>query len=103
MGPVPGGALASNFFGDTMPQGQAGPLGLLIVVLLGVGLWVLIRSMNKRFRGMQTKWDPEAAERKHLGLPEPPTAEQTGGVTTDADQARTSGDGATPGSADPRS
>ncbi len=72
MGPMTGGVLASNFFGDTMPQAQAGPLGLLIVVLLGVGLWLLIRSMNKRFRGMQNKWDPEAAERRHRGLPEPP-------------------------------
>lgn len=66
--------LASNYFGDTLPQAQAGPLGLLIIILLGVGLWLLIRSMNRHLRKMPTSFDPAAAERRHRGEPEPPPA-----------------------------
>lgn len=41
---------AQNNFGDTMSDGLAGPMGLLIIVLLGIALFFLIRSMNKHLR-----------------------------------------------------
>jgi hypothetical protein len=41
---------AQNNFGDTMSDGLAGPMGLLIIVLLGIALFLLIRSMNKHLR-----------------------------------------------------
>lgn len=66
--------LASNYFGDTLPQAQAGPLGLLVIVLLGVGLWLLIRSMNRHLRKMSTSFDPAAVERRRRGEPDPPPA-----------------------------
>lgn len=66
--------LASNYFGDTLPQGQAGPLGLLVIVLLGIGLWLLIRSMNRHLRKIPTSFDPAAVERRRRGEPDPPPA-----------------------------
>jgi hypothetical protein len=42
--------LAVNNFGDTRTGGLAGPLGLLIVVLLGIATFLLIRNMNARLR-----------------------------------------------------
>lgn len=68
--------LASNYFGDTLPQGQAGPLGLLVIVLLGVGLWLLIKSMNRHLRKLPTSFDPAAVERRRRGEPDPPPAAQ---------------------------
>lgn len=42
--------LAANNFGDNLGDGVAGPLGLLIIVLLVIALVFLIRSMNKHLR-----------------------------------------------------
>lgn len=42
--------LARNNFGDTQSDAVAGPLGLFIIVLLGVATVLLIRNMNKRLR-----------------------------------------------------
>lgn len=42
--------LAANDFGDNLGDGVAGPVGLLIIVLLVVALIFLIRSMNKHLR-----------------------------------------------------
>ncbi len=42
--------LAANDFGDNLGDGVAGPVGLLIIVLLVVALVFLIRSMNKHLR-----------------------------------------------------
>jgi hypothetical protein len=41
---------AQNNFGDTMSDGLAGPMGLLIIVLLGIATFLLIRNMNKHLR-----------------------------------------------------
>jgi hypothetical protein len=52
--------IAANNFGDTRTGGLAGPLGLLIVVLLGVATVFLIRNMNARLRRLPDKFpDPE--------------------------------------------
>jgi hypothetical protein len=42
--------LADNSFGDNLGDGVAGPVGLLIIVLLAVATALLIRNMNKRLR-----------------------------------------------------
>lgn len=42
--------LAVNNFGDTRSGGLVGPLGLLIVVLLGIATVLLIRNMSARLR-----------------------------------------------------
>lgn len=42
--------IAQNIFGDTRQGSLAGPLGLLIIVLLAIGTVLLIRNMNKRIK-----------------------------------------------------
>lgn len=52
--------LAQNNFGDTMSDGLAGPMGLLIIVLLGIATFLLVRSMNKHLRRIPERFpDPE--------------------------------------------
>ena len=41
--------------------GAAGPLGLLIVLLIGVSLVLLIRNMNGRLRRLPRSFDPPEA------------------------------------------
>lgn len=57
--------LAANNFGDTRTGGLAGPLGLLIVVLLGIATVLLIRNMNARLRRLPDRFPgqetPESA------------------------------------------
>ena len=45
--------IAQNIFGDTRSGSLAGPLGLLIIVLLGIGTVLLIRNMNKRIKRLK--------------------------------------------------
>jgi hypothetical protein len=45
-----GAAEDVNNFGDTRGGALAGPLGLFIVVLLGIATVLLIRNMNKRLK-----------------------------------------------------
>ena len=47
------------------PSGTAGPLGLLVVLLIGVSLVLLIRNMNARLRRLPPTFEP----------PKPPPAE----------------------------
>ena len=59
--------LAENNFGDTRSGGLAGPMGLLIIVLLGVVTIFLIRNMTMRIKRLPAEFpDPDA--------PRPPTA-----------------------------
>jgi hypothetical protein len=48
--------LAGNNFGDTMSDGLAGPMGLLIIVLLAVATVFLIRNMNARLRRLPERF-----------------------------------------------
>lgn len=62
--------LAANNFGDTMPPGQAGPLGLLIIIMLGIACWFLYRSMSRHIRRVPTSFDepqerPARAKKEH--------------------------------------
>ena len=56
--------MAQNIFGDTRSGSLAGPLGLLIIVLLCIGTVLLIRNMNKRIRRLPDRFpnqgDPPA-------------------------------------------
>jgi hypothetical protein len=59
------GLLAANNFGDTRSGSLAGPLGLLIIVLLSVGTVLLIRNMNARLRRLPDRFpaaDPPPAD-----------------------------------------
>jgi hypothetical protein len=56
--------LAQNIFGDTRSGSLAGPLGLLVIVLLCIATVLLIRNMNKRLRRLPERFpnqdqDPE--------------------------------------------
>ena len=61
---------ADNNFGDTRSGSMAGPMGLLIIVLLAIATVFLIRNMTARIRRLPERFgdqDEPAADR-----PEPP-------------------------------
>jgi hypothetical protein len=49
-------ALAVNNFGDTRSGGLAGPMALLIILLLAVATVLLIRNMNARLRRLPERF-----------------------------------------------
>ncbi|MEV4509417.1 hypothetical protein AB0K00_10715 [Dactylosporangium sp. NPDC049525] len=52
--------LAENNFGDTRSGGLAGPMGLLIIVLLAIATVLLIRNMSARIRRLPAEFpDPD--------------------------------------------
>ncbi|WP_203898435.1 hypothetical protein [Virgisporangium aliadipatigenens] len=52
--------LAENNFGDTRSGSLAGPLGLLIIVLLAIATVLLIRNMNARLKRLPESFpDPD--------------------------------------------
>ena len=54
------GLLADEAPKDTGPDfGKASPFGLLIVVLLLVGTFLLVWSMNKRLKNLPESFEPE--------------------------------------------
>jgi hypothetical protein len=66
--------LAENNFGDTRSGGLAGPMGLLIIVLLGIATVLLIRNMTARIRRLPAEFpDPEAEARKRAEQDDPAT------------------------------
>jgi hypothetical protein len=59
------GSYAVNNFGDTESGGLAGPMGLLVVVLLCIATVLLIRNMNKRLRRLPDSFPrPEQTQRE---------------------------------------
>ena len=48
--------IAQNIFGDTRSGSLAGPLGLLIIVLLGIATVLLIRNMTKRIKRLPERF-----------------------------------------------
>lgn len=54
------GAVAVNNFGDTESGGLAGPMGLLVIVVLVIATVLLIRNMNKRLRRLPDSFSDEA-------------------------------------------
>jgi F0F1-type ATP synthase assembly protein I len=74
--------LAENNFGDTRSGSLAGPLGLLILLLLGIGTVFLIRNMNARLRRLPPSFDPPPSA---SSASEPDRGDSTStGSTTDA-------------------
>ena len=47
---------AENNFGDTRVGGLAGPMGLFIILLMGVATVLLIRNMNARLRRLPDRF-----------------------------------------------
>lgn len=48
---------------DTGPEfGKASPVGLLVVVLLLIGTFLLVRSMNRQLKKVPKSFDPPASE-----------------------------------------
>ena len=61
--------LADNNFGDTRSgDGLAGPMALLLIVLLGVATVALIRNMNKRLKRLPASFDNEVADPARPGI-----------------------------------
>lgn len=60
----------ANNFGDTRQGSLAGPIGLVIILLLAIGTVLLIRNMNGRLRRLP--------ERFPTGDEAQPDAEKTG-------------------------
>ena len=57
-------ASPTTTFGDNLGDGVAGPVGLLIIVLLAVATALLIRNMNKHLKRLPESFpDPRAAAR----------------------------------------
>jgi hypothetical protein len=64
--------LAVNNFGDTRSGGLAGPMGLLIIVLLAVATVLLIRNMNARIRRLPDEFpDQNGVEQRSEDKPAP--------------------------------
>jgi hypothetical protein len=109
---------AVNNFGDTESGGLAGPMGLLVVVVLVIATVLLIRNMNKRLRRLpdsfesqaQTEREAEIArlnaeleltgtepasrnvDRNRLGSGSPGTEDEVKGVTTEGDDGPSDGE-----------
>jgi ABC-type Fe3+ transport system permease subunit len=54
--------LASNDFGDTQSDGIAGPVGLLIIVVLVIATVFLIRNMSSRIKRLPASFDKTPAD-----------------------------------------
>jgi hypothetical protein len=60
--------VADGGFGDNVPDGLIGPLGLLIILLLGVATVLLIRNMNSRLRRLPERFPHQDDDADHETL-----------------------------------
>jgi hypothetical protein len=74
-------ALAVNNFGDTRSGGLAGPMALLIILLLAVATVLLIRNMNARLRRLPDEFPGQRSRGQ--------TSPGQDGAEQDADPDRT--------------
>ena len=85
------GLLADNPPRNTGPDfGKASPFGLLIVVLLMIGTFFLIRSMNRHLKKLPESFDrenpePDQAADDGTVAPEAKTDNQNGGTRNEPD------------------
>jgi hypothetical protein len=89
--------LLENDFGDTMSDGLAGPMGLLIIVLLAIATALLIRSMNRHLRRIPERFPSQTADVGQGAGPGGSGSGSGGSVasgTAEAEPERVSGDGA---------
>ena len=75
---------AQNDFGDDVPNGVAGPLGLFITVVLVVATVLLIRDMNKRLRRLPLRFDGQVSSSRDAN------SSGTSGAAVPADAAAVS-------------
>ena len=54
--------IAVNNFGDTREGGLAGPMGLLLILLLAAATIFLIRNMNARLRRLPDRFPDQEAD-----------------------------------------
>jgi hypothetical protein len=73
--------LAANDFGDDLGDGVAGPIGLLIIVLLVIGTIFLLRSMNKHLKRVPAEF-PDLTK---PGSDAPTARTEDAASTTDGD------------------
>jgi hypothetical protein len=76
-----------NNFGDTMSDGMAGPLALLIIVLLAIATVLLIRNMNSRLRRLPERFPDQPVPSRSgrgpgAGSADPQASEVAGGDDT---------------------
>lgn len=67
--------------------GKAAPIGLLIILLLGVALFFLIRSMNKNLRRVPASFDAPEPTAAGTATDVPPDATTTGGPAGSTDSS----------------
>ena len=67
--------------------GKASPVGLVVILLLGIATILLIRSMTKRLRRLPSSFDPPADPPAGEPTAPAPTADGATRRTTDADSA----------------
>ncbi len=62
---------ASGVLAQQQP-GQAGPLGLLVLVLLGIAVFLLVRNMDRRLKRLPKEFPPREDDQPDgRGGPEP--------------------------------
>jgi uncharacterized membrane protein len=54
--------LAANNFGDDVPGGVAGPMGLFVILLLLIATVLLIRNMNMRIKRLPASFDEQSGD-----------------------------------------
>ncbi|HVX44812.1 MAG TPA: hypothetical protein VHC49_13045 [Mycobacteriales bacterium] len=62
---------------------QAGPLGLAVIVVIGLALFFLIRSMNTHLRRVPRSFTAEEARKGGADAPEPKSSGSAGSDTAD--------------------
>lgn len=76
--------LLLTFLADDAPRnsgpdfGKASPFGLLVIVLLLIGTFLLVRSMNRQLKKVPESFDPQH--------PEPDQVADEGTVETEPDE-----------------
>ena len=66
---------AENNFGDTRSGSLAGPMGLLIIVLLAIATVLLIRNMNKRLRRLPERFPEQDRDPPDQPTDRPPSSD----------------------------
>lgn len=93
--------VAENNFGDTVPDGVAGPMGLFITVLLLVALYLLMRNMNKRLRRLPESFPVRRPGGVPGGEEPPPAVRQPPAAAESSTVARSSAPAQPPAEASP--
>lgn len=89
--------LAANDFGDDLGDGVAGPVGLLIIVLLVIALIFLMRSMNKHLRRVRDDFPDDETVARMRAEALSSGSSRSGGRTPRRVSRATNGNGVTDG------